>query len=885
MDGANLNYAAELSGMMIQHAPKDAIGDSLKALARKVGELSDLASKPESSDKVRKELAATSLELHQVLGAHLSEIKNTNPDAFSHDTSIANLAVAYNMNANVLVDAIQSVGGDILPTLIEQYSERVKATATDFNRNPWSDANNDLAKMLYFANLKAEFDRVHGTEEEQKQWRTEILNELLFGNFEKKVGEMKKSPLYQNVCKQFRNAPWQECSDKDLKKSIDNAITETAEDEYHKAYGNFTYGVKDLPYEKAKVIEVVNTIDTLRAIADSIGTNIEEREGLKNYDLDPVFDTMDIKKRAGLFGRMKDRAGDMYHKEQYKLSIEERFRERVKEIIDACNKEFEDAEKNLTFPKEWMLPIRTIVNADLSIAEYNFRIRELQDTSRAGDIEKQKQIKEYETKVAGLKLKKASMLSQVESMAKLSGKDSYDVDHAIRAYRNAYNPKMSLADNANLSVKKARKFYDDLKKSGLEGIDDILLTIGREGIEYNSAIGIANNPERAKELRGRREAREEDYRKNHPTQYRPVQVDGKTVYIALTHEERKIKSNEIYRELKEKYKVTTENDDYFFNLELKQNDELEKEYEKPMPIEKPDRSALKMPVFESKTQTVIKEIDLKSVAVDSKVIMSALPGVLKDYRIPTGNGEPSLYIDNAVKYAEEHEKVYRGTPEYASILAELREIKKDINNGAEPEDIIKRSVAAISAMDQYIDRKHDERDKKGRESRNSTYRREAMEAARIMLNNIVDVYKYRNKLEDKDYAFNKAAADIENAKKLGGLAPDRLAPITYLLKEEPSVENYKKSLDLMKTYLLENVDKYKKEDSFYSFRLDEKDPNMVSRIPKDPEERLYKAVLNSFNSLGFDFCSGRIASGLFALYGVDKPSLRLILSTPPIFGL
>ena len=51
------------------------------------------------------------------------------------------------------------------------------------------DGENDIAKLMYLAHLKYEYDHVTGSDMDKKTWRSEILTELISDKFEYYFGK------------------------------------------------------------------------------------------------------------------------------------------------------------------------------------------------------------------------------------------------------------------------------------------------------------------------------------------------------------------------------------------------------------------------------------------------------------------------------------------------------------------------------------------------------------------------------------------------------------------------------------------------------------------------------------------------------------------------
>ena len=201
----------------------------------------------------------------------------------------------------------------------------------------------------------------------------------------------------------------------------------------------------------------------------------------------------------------------------------------------------------------------------------------------------------------------------------------------------------------------------------------------------------------------------------------------------------------------------------------------------------------------------------------------------------------------------------------------MREARFSLDNGEEPEKSIIRALNTISKMDRYIDRKNDEKDR-GKESKNAYNRRIGMESARNMLYVMVDSLRIKNNLNDRDFVFEKSAADIENALATAKKKDPLATEIAKSLKKTPNtVDGYKRALTQMKAYLLENEGKMKgREAGLYPFRVNDDDSLGRRRIPAKENARVYRAVLRSFQNLERSYldytkanCPERMREALF----------------------
>ena len=868
MDGKNFtNAAEELKNLMFE---QDEVYGRLYKTAKESAEKLEEAAKrglaQDATQEEKKKLIEASLDLHKKLGAFLADVKKNEPGRFDSDTEIANVIVAYNMNANILVKAIEDVNGDILPDLIDSAFDNLVAEASRTDgKFEKENLENNLAKMLYLGSLKAEFDRVHGSEAEQKAWRSQILNELLTDRFEENVEKYKKTEFYKTALNKFKDAPAEKFDAVSCKKMLDEAVTERADDLYYRICTYFHIG-PIIPEHTNYILDAKREIDGLRIMADSVGRKIENREGFKNFDEDEHFDTMDMVKRAKVFGTYDHSVDNVLYKKERSLYTQKRIKETNEKIVKDVDEEI--ARRKKPFPINDPVVenlVHGIAECDYLIAECKKNARETEEFSRMPEEAKNLEIRKYNLDRKNNEFKRENLYSILRM--KCPNKAEYELNEMISIYKNTGTPDALRKKTILERQKNAKETFEILELGDFNNLKEEDFNFSSTAREYQNAKSfLLPDAEKAKKSVEKLKELDAKYKERSKCLYRKIEKDGVIRYERLSNEESKIRMQETRQHLKNHYNITDPSDLAFQN-ELKNNDNLEKIYQEKTLIEKPDRSAYSIPQYESGLAKNRTEDEVESGLNPDAV------EIAKGIRVPeysnfvpeekTVNMEATEALDYAVSFGEEYENVMFGSEEYSDIMKELRLIQSTLRDESEPaERNIKRMIKTLAKMDQYIDRKRDERDASGKEGNNSRFRRLAMENGRNMLLQAIETVKIQNPEADRDYTIEKTTAEIENAMKLGEIEDKKAKEITELLKGVPrDFEGYKKGLLALKKYVLENADNYRKNGK-YNFSLEETNDyrnnfleeasgikDSLKRIPKKGNERVFKTILTSFRNM------------------------------------
>jgi hypothetical protein len=779
------------------------------------------------------------------------------------------------MNANVLVKAIEDVNGDILPTLIDSAFDKVVAEASqkagEFNK---AGLENSLAKMLYLGHLKAEFDQAHGkTEEEKKEWQSQILNELLTDKFEENVQKYKESDIFMQASAKFKNAPFEDFNATACKKMMDEVITGRANDLYYSTCSYFHLG-PILPENEKAILDAKHEIDALKITANSIGRKIEDRTGFKNFDEDEHFDTMDLVQRAKLFGETRDSVD----KELYKAELREYTQNRIKEEQENVKKEVDKelAAGKKPFPvndpiMEQM--VRGIAESDYVIAVNKQQVREIEEFSKLPQEAKEMEIRKLKVDISNQETKRKTLYSTLRMM--YPNKEEFQLSEIIQKFKDTFTPdverKKMILDRQN----KIKGIFESYETGKLHSLRNEELDMSYNGRSYFMGCGrYFRNQEEMDKASAKLDELDRNYKERNKCLYRKIEKDGKVRYERLSHEESKIKMQETYHHLKERYNAKDPSD-FVFEKDLANNDKIAEQYKEKIRIEKPDRSTYRMTEYKpALSQLKTGDEPEKGPNPDAIKIAEGIKEPDYTQAVPAERVvkmEADEAIDYAISFGEEYENVFGGTEEYADIMKSLRLIQTNRKENEPAERSIRRMVKALAKMDHYIDRKRDERDASSKEGTNSHNRRLAMENARNMVWNAIDALKAENPKCDRDYTIEKSTDEIENAMKLGKAEDEKVREVVDLMKKAPrDFEGYKQSLNALKKYLVQNVDNYRK-DGKYNFRMKEDaEKPEEKRIPKKGNERVFKSALIAFRNLQKSYlkyaeanCPERLAEARF----------------------
>jgi hypothetical protein len=837
---------------LIRRYPLDDDGfQEIFKLSRKVLQLYTAANREGATPEDKQKLVLGSFELHKKMTAYFTNMQKNEPEKFNNNVNVANLAVAYQLNQDLCARAVEAVNGDVLGNMLDLEFTRTSMLASNkdgvYSGKGFEDS---LARTMYLSKLKAEFDRVHGTEEEKKAWRSEILNELLSDRFEENVAKFKETDLYKNALKNFGALPNINFEEADVKECIDRGITETAENKYFSVYKFFAQGTQN-EKEKDEVLSVTEELEDLRLIGENIGTKLEP-DKVKNYGSDPLFDTLYVKKRAKIYGEQDNYVSKLTYDKRTEEENLNRINGLEKTLKDKLDSDFKTKWQDYHFDLNHPIVsyIDEIAACEEKMAKLDQEILELREDTELDQNEKKEALdKASVSRNTQLVLKSMKSNEMFEKFDQRTITE-YDSDK----FRQCLKEKKQLEALKATKRAEAEARINELSNQTKENIQKEGSSISYWTQYYDDAVK-KNKTEEITKIRGFWSNGDIFYKSRYQELYRPVNNNGKDTYVSVPFSESKPKMESAYNDYKAKYGTTEEQDNQFKDAMAKYA-ETEKLYEQVKPIARPDRSNQKQAEFKPAANPV-NDVDLKAVPISTFVhTYDAYEGNYNRYgeygaaqapAVPPEDADPLQYLDEAINPVWAVKDVWFGTEEYRRILEGMQNLKQNIINGqANYEQYAKECRKLLAAMDQYIDRKLDERDGRSREKTNSKNRREAVETARTKVKDTLRIFERRAGILGKGQAMEEAANEIRTVLSLSKKNHPQAEDMLRMLNEpEP------KKLDVINSmyrYLLANVSKYRK-DGKYAFRLKEEEEGRKKRIPANEDERIFKTVLRAFEKL------------------------------------
>ena len=851
-------------------------GDEHKALFKQAQVITSLyakANKEGATKEDKQEFAVAALEFHNNFAAYLSDIKRKNPERFNTNANIANLCVAFNIHSNLCARAVEAVGGDVLGMYIDKtFAATIAAgSGTDgaFSKTRFEDG---LAKTLYLAKLKAEYDRVHGTEEEKKAWRSEILSEMMSDRFDENLKAFKESEIYKRAVAKYQGfgaLPDPDLTETELKAHIDETLSEIAEDKYHEVYHYIGYGVQN-EQEKQAVLKAVSEIEDLRAMGERVGEKLADLPGMKAYGKDPFFDTMHLMKRTKVYGEQKNLAGELNYKKIKEAETEQRIldcqEKKEEEYIEKFNKKWAKlAIKNVNLLKAVKQYVDYEKEIEKTKEEYkNFVENNARTKENPGEIKEKSE--QLEAKLNSQLVFRNKLMS--EAIEKFGEKKVYATEKAYKESEKAYNEYLDdiskLDEGRKAAREKGKQIILENVRQSEEYAKDRPKWIQLTGKNYQKAIK-ENDPELLQKVKDDRKIYEDDYKQRNPELYTNVNVtgEGEAVYISRPSEDAKKAMESAYLAYKNQYplgeKEQKEQDDKVKNS-IDDYDEKEKLYTAKRPIVKSDRSTQTILQFKPVIEPDLGPIDYKSIPLgDVKLINEQIDALEEELQpVPAPNlGSLLAYeynedqvknlFNHAIGPVEQYADVWFGTKEYTDIKEELRLVTDGINNGTmDAETAVHKCRKLLMAMDQYIDRKRDERDGKSREKTNSMLRRSAMENARLSVQAAMYTLEKKAGIQGQDHTIEDMINVLELAKKITKSDQSVINNMIEDLRNENTLDALEKAEKKMFNYIRQNIGKHRNPRTGYCFRMRENEPGGKPRVPDSGNGILFKAVLHAY---------------------------------------
>ena len=928
----NLERARQLDALLSQNITNDKSFEPVKKLLEsgKAENLYIAANKPDAKAEDKAKWADYTYQLHTRLNAFLSDVNAKNPARFEQDDAVANLNNAYGLNSYLCADALTKSGESVIQTCVNEAYEKANALGhyDTLKDDPeklkaFEDA---LAKTLYLARLKYEYENVHGTEEEQKAWRGEILTELMSDSLNENALKYKDSDIYKTVMDNlkaysklkddFRKEGKEhlvhlvEEDDKlSLNDLIQRAFKSKGESIYHGIYHHFKTEVK----REGDIEEVLNAtakLDEYKAIATAIGFERTGKRDLGDVTHSPCFDTLHIKKRAKLYGKQTNYIAEKRKKEAYDRDVEryaKRYREsdekrwveggkekqlqeaqdrlallngilRVDENIEtARNKYLESQKKERAIEDNYAQFSLVMSGTQSKITEAEIALKRAKEKKDKAGIKNNKEaIERYKNMLEGLGIQKKEFEAQKSELSEQTAelKEAWYAHISNKAalletiYGKGYSQDVDYKEDIQKikeEISGLRKEKEDMKQDYIKKAKDLMLSVNRdefyaiddEDKEYNSLTGDK------RKIEEKWDTREKEFKKNNIELYHVYYPEigedaegnkkydlSKPCYISKPLKEAEIAMRDSFTKYKIKNNLNDKETDDVFEKDLQEYKALEEKYAQGPKIEKPVRNTLPVNAYKA---PAVADLKIENIEVKEEEV--------KRFKEPERNEavareiNPATKIENATNLVNAKLKMgffkRKGSEEYQDILADLQKLESKMGEEHDPEyekQILIPELRRIRIkMDDYIQRKYDEKPAREKQSSNAYQRRTNMELARTFLNDAMSSLMMKNHVTDHDYAYEDVKFAIENTRKL----TKENNPDAESLYNLIAAKNKDCTQEMFK-YIKSNLNNYSEKTENgrnYKFKLSESEPSGKKNLPKNPKERYFKTILLGFEKL------------------------------------
>jgi len=853
MDGNNMITAKRLSELLAaERMPKEGPFLAVKSLfeTENAEALYNEATKENATAEAKAKWGAYTLKLHQALDAYLTQIENS-PEKPAKEV-LADIREAYAVNSHLCADALAAEPEGTVQLMVNAAYEDL-AKFDRYTEENAAEYEAGLAKLLYLGKLKYELENVHGSEEEMKAWKAEILTELMSGTFAENAAKYKDSEIVKETVAKLRKNPGM-----DPETAIQSAIVGIAEENYHNVYYGFANVLvendedRNLKYKGHEEAEkVADRADELSALADTVGVlrsgKANKVETQFNRYLDPVY----IKRRAQIHGMQSNLVGQFRAQDER----DARRKQVTDELVEDAKKKFKE-----DYLKEHKEEARRIHNAKVAkdylrqihlieerINKFDKQIKTLsgmEGLKKAITIEADNPILMIQKSMMELLLEKSKLMAPISS--NFTAKEIRELDQNFAKFQNEEKRFNEKLDNELKKVEQdVRNRQNALHKEleRMESYQNEARKILAEAKEYKEAVA-KNDSETINRIKERRELRDNvDQRTN-------IQIYESKFYKDLDGKEQlgfKSKSTTDavlgLKNDREKYMAehNWKDDNSLVTAikdEEKQFEEKDKLYQAKPVIEKPERKGLSINAHETFAPI---DFETSKINVEENVTRKYV-----ETEINLEQKNESALVTSAVELVDKKGKIIFGSQEYDDIMKGIHKLQDQMNNGRdEVTEIIPMAKKLYIQMEHYIDRKHDEAMKKGgHESARAKERRENMEQAQDALKDAIESLLAKKRVQHEKYIYNDIGYELENVVKLTKETNQEVEKI----RQAVGKEDLKTSLTLMQNYLDKRVDKYYKNGK-YGFKTGSVGEGGKPNIPADPDERMYKSVLKCYKDL------------------------------------
>ena len=793
------------------------------------------------------------------------------------------------------------------------YKKSAKDSEDEYNKRK-DEFVFDAMKIAYLSKLGEEYRHADNDE-----WKKDIINELYSDNLDENVQKfIENDPMGKHIheylsknmtYKSFVTSFHSDGTEKDysfadrVRDVIGEALYDYAQVKYNDHY--YDYDKPNLTDEEKKTIEnVANEIDKTSAILKSVA-------GKKTGDLkdDIVFDTMDIKIRANIYGKpqsmdeapeVKDENEEARERRESYLAEQSKLVQlrELKEKTDTALRDNEFTHK--MSPEEIRENIKKTTDIDKMIGESTKLINDkFADLVKEDELRKDPKYIEEQAKKAGYNS------FEREADPEIAGKMKNTIENDIKAYENvkkngnAHERELFFAERKQREIQR-RKNNPDYTVTEVNGKE----VIKRKEIfqlsadEYSKEIlettqqmaqGKINVVEWNKKLNNLKYNNDLSikYKQSGEIQ-RPDRSDLKEAGLQMdAYMKSLVNGNGNVPEPDFMKKEAPKKEEAPKVEEVPKNEEVPKKEEEGPKVEEVPKKEEEGPKKEEEGPKKEEGAPKKEEAPKNKEenqdniilgeedsFLSKNPDIDRSSKFvfeDPDNDLNRMTMQQMIKSLKGGEKgVWGGTEQYSNIYKELEKIKKSEDNlelsGKEDkkawQEIINRKRDVLMDMDHYIARKYDEKNaNKGYERENSKKRRELMEKVRDSLTK--DVKAAEKKYGAPDRSMRDIIHEMEYAvrdKRQVGTSK-YFEEVTRDLKDlnvqkeagvdkKTIVKLESITLDKMNKYLYSRKPQYLNKQKEYNFSFGEHQNNKGK--PSEPfgaSERRFKVMLQSCEKL------------------------------------
>ena len=789
-----------------------------------------------AEDKVK--WAVNVMALHINMVKALTDIKNNQPELFNYNKDTIELREAFKVNSNMCSSALADVKVDIFDALADHFTSTVNYSKFEVDSIGKEAARNnietEIARAMYLGKLKHEFLNVHGTEEEMKAWKQDILNEIISDKFDANVEAFKHTEVFKNVKANISSV--EGLDQEKVRNIISKGITKTAEAKYNEAYHYFADGVKN-DQEIADVERITSELSELKTIGISIGADRTEEHN--SFGSNMFFDTIYIKKKANLYGQTVDISNDL------RLAAVEQ-----KELED-------DIRISANNSKNEFLKAYNLAKAELDKNANRLDIIRMKDFYQEKFDRTQKELAQItdvnsrEFKLMADNLQQyGDTLSKLQLEQKNAGFGDL-VEEELRKKQKDFNEKYTDLDKKlerleYVASENEKYALQQRKAQEAKDKEELPAKLRAEDAEYRTALQN-NDQQTIDRITKARRDRDNAEKAANPNLYIGI---NNSVYKDMDY------NLESYNTCKanmiatfKKYTDKSEEQTLKFNESMAKNDEIEPKYYKNTTV-RPHRDEFKLSDFEVAEEAAPEldmELNLDNVVISNVAVNAAPAPIPVQIANPEQVENPLECINNAIAAVARRRSRLYGSEEYDRILNNLRQLQTDMTNGVTDQASIDKCRMILAEMKRYTDRKLDEKDaRRGNETGRARNRREAMGDAMTNIELAIDALEVQNNVYAQDHTLVDIKNELAITRELTKSNDRIFNDINNQLNGDNP--NYTEAMNVMLAYLNNNYNKYYDSNNHtYSFRREDNGPGV--RIPSSKEEKVYKTVLECTEKL------------------------------------